>query len=72
MVVLVGVRRQEASSRSQKVDQNGAVGAVQVQARVQKTAKPRDLCVIPNTPERKRPRQSAGKYRGTKMISLLL
>ncbi|KAL0152307.1 hypothetical protein M9458_052030, partial [Cirrhinus mrigala] len=32
--------------------------AVKVQARGQKAARPREICFMPNTPERKRPRQS--------------
>ncbi|KAF4111613.1 hypothetical protein G5714_008644 [Onychostoma macrolepis] len=55
----VGVRRQEASSSSPRVDRDVTASAVPVQARAQKTARPRNHSVIPNTPERKRPRQSS-------------
>lgn len=69
----VSVRRQEVSSRSRCVDQNVTVGAVQVQARAKKTARPSVHSVMPNAPERKRPRQSAGKYRERKRkLPLLL
>ncbi|KAF4110040.1 hypothetical protein G5714_009292 [Onychostoma macrolepis] len=54
----VGVRRQEASSSSPRVDRDVIASAVLVQARAQKTARPRNHSVIPNNPERKRPRQS--------------
>lgn len=51
--------------RSRQEDQN--VTALPVQANGQKTANPCEISVIPNTPERKRPRQSTREYRGMKL-----
>ncbi|KAI2645881.1 K(+) efflux antiporter 3, chloroplastic [Labeo rohita] len=53
----VGVKRQEPLSRSQRVGRD-LTTTVKVQARAQKAARPRKICVIPKTPEQKRPRQS--------------
>lgn len=60
-----GVRRPWVKSRSHHEHQN--VTALPVQPDRQKTVDPCEIDVIPNTPERKRPRQSTREYRGIKL-----